>query len=191
MDKLCFTMIRMKIPLILSILAATLILTGCGSVNNEFSNTRSEILSSINKDIEREMEFRVGPATTFFIRPIAKAFVSDRVAKRAIKSVRMAQGSIHKLPKTLNASDRHDMLDQIDETITQNGWTPAVRVVEGKETINLYLSSREKDQLNRMFIVFIEGRDMYMVEAKGQFTRFLKVVANRMDDLIDEEMTES
>ncbi len=171
---------NIKFLLLALILPLSVLLTGCLSVDGNFSRMRNEILSSTEVNFDKDVEFSLGSAGLSLARVFVK-FDDDREdAKAILTNVSHVQVGVYKITDGGRPrSSGYDLLYSIDKGMVRNGWAYIVKSCEHGKVAAVYIK-KTGESLKEMFVVSLDRRELSLVEIKGDLNKALAaVIRNR------------
>lgn len=156
--------------------AATLAAYNLVTLTRDATRLRDELTSTLTRSTRTQFQVTVGPVFMAAVRTVVG--VIDDVpaeARLALKAVRGASVGVYKLRGYVDAGERARMFSAADVVMSERGWTPVVRVIDGESLVLVYLPEGERSGSTEQVCVAVCSGDNLVIVAGGV----------RMDRLVD------
>ena len=128
---------------------------------------RQQIMTATGADWHAQVQFSVPPAVVSLGRTVAW-FVHDvpPEAHEALRAVRSASVGVYERNATGGARRDDDLIAQTDQAMARRGWRRLVGVVDGRDTVLIYLpEGGASAEPSRICLAVCRGRELVVVAA--------------------------
>lgn len=176
------------LPLVLLLLLAAVPLSLAAGVWNavrtgsDVTALRRAAIQASDSQWERQVEFKVG-RLLFTLGRFGLGFLPlDSDARLALRSVRSVEVAVFQAPNRRNDSNRAAILTSADQTMTRRGWERVVGVVDGENTVAVYVPNRLRANLLHACVLVVNEENLVVVSAETDLDAVLKLVERHGGD---------
>lgn len=165
--------IKSKISIVLLILLG-FTLTGCIHVNRQFKDTRNAILSNVDAEFERDIEFGLGPVGLTLARAVVSIAADEEhadEARIALSSVSEVQVGVYKITGR-NSNLSMSNFNDVTENLKDAGWVPIVRSSQDGE-LNMVFVQDDYESLNNIYVIALDHDELAIVNVSGRLERLV------------------
>ncbi len=163
-----------SIKYIIAIIAASILFSGCISVDGYFKNVRNKVFSSVNGDFQREVEFAVGPAL-LTMSSIAVSFSdAPEFTDDMLRKIERVQIGVYKNRDWRSYKPNYNSLKNISSDLIEDGYEVIVRSSSNKEMVAILVKSK-RNRLNEMFVIAINEDEMVMTQIFGDLEELVEI----------------
>lgn len=164
-----------RIMLIIPLIIASILLSGCLGVDHNFREIRNDIISSTGDNYQKDVEFSIGSVGL----SLAGAFIkhsndSDKTASEIIRHISHIQIGVYKHKKVKGSSAR--LLNDIDGKLINHGWTYIIKTCDNGDLTSIYIQKNSKDVLKKMFVINLDRDELVMLQLEGNLNKIIDAV---------------
>lgn len=163
-----------SIKYIIAILAASILFSGCISVDGYFKNVRNKVFSSVNGDFQREIEFAVGPAVLTFSNIAVSISDAPEFTDDMLRKIERVQVGVYKNLDWKSYKPNFNSLKNISSDLIEDGYEVIVRSSSNKEMVAVLVKSKS-DRLNEMFIIALNEDELVMTQIFGNLDELIEI----------------
>jgi hypothetical protein len=153
--------------LLIIIMLASLVLTGCIGVNGGFRNIRNHILNNMSANYEKEIEFSVGSGGIFLASMfIGFADIEENVDDM-LRQISSVQIGIYKNESGEVIKNDFSVLKSLSDKMEEKGWTFIVRSIDNDELAAVFVNNNSEDELTQVFVVALHDEELVLAEIHG------------------------
>jgi hypothetical protein len=136
-------------------------------LNGDAAALRQQVMTAMGDDWHAKVQFSIPPAVVSLART-AVWFVHDvpPQAREALRAVRFASVGVYERHGPAGAWRRDQVIAETDQVMARRGWARVVGVVDGRDTVLIYLSEgRASAKPSRVCLAVCSGQDLVVVAA--------------------------
>lgn len=156
------------------ILALFLFTSGCISINRNFKEVSSDLISKFDNDYHREIELSVGPFLINLASWVVKLNEEDEIAADLLRQVSNVQLGVYTITKDRGTKKR-DIIGKINNEMDKRGWRYIVRSYSHDELTAVYVSKNPEMFFKKMFIITQDTKQLVLVEVEGKLDRLIEL----------------
>jgi hypothetical protein len=100
-----------------------------------------------------------------------------RDARLALAAVKSVSVGVYELAHPAQADGRGELLNRVDREMGARGWSRIVGVVDGEDTVMIYLPT-DTDEPDEICLAVVSGRDLVVVSAEIRPAAVRELVAH-------------
>ena len=162
-----------KVKIILRLLAASLLLTGCFSVDGYFKKMRNTVLNGIDGDYKREIEFGIGAAGLALSSYAVSFSDANDYADDMIRKIDRVQVGIYKTRDY--EKPKFSTLKAVTSDLKDEGYEFIVRSVDHDEMTAVMVKNEHDNRLKEMFIVTLNDEELVLVQVFGDLDKLIEI----------------
>jgi hypothetical protein len=147
--------------------AVGFVIAGALRLNSEATALRREIMTATGGHWHAKVQLSVPPTAVSLARTVV-SFIHDvpPEAREALRAVRSACVGVYERDETTGEGGRDQIIAETDKAMAHRGWVRAVGVVDGKDTVLIYLpEGRGSAKPSRVCLAVCSGRELVIVAA--------------------------
>lgn len=163
-----------SIKYLIAIIAASILFSGCISVDGYFKNVRNKVFSSVNGDFQREVEFAVGPAL-LTMSSIAVSFSdAPEFTDDMLRKIERVQIGVYKNRDWKSYKPNFNSLRNISQDLINDGYEVIVRSSSQKEMVAVMVKEKH-ERLNEMFVIAVNEDKLVMTQIFGDLDELIEI----------------
>jgi hypothetical protein len=147
-------------------------LSGCIGVNRSFKELRNYLVQNLDEDLNREIEFSVGPAGMMFAGMFLSVADTGMDITDMVRKVDRIQLSVFNR-KAPGKAD-FGLLKEITDRMAEMNLKYVVRAKDGSDMSAVFLSQSE-DDINKLFVISLSEDNLVLVEILGDIDELIKI----------------
>jgi len=147
-------------------------LSGCIGVNRSFKELRNYLVQNLDEDLDREIEFSVGPAGMMFAGMFLSFADTGMDITDMIHKVDRIQLSVFNRNRPGKADFK--LLKEITDRMADMNLKYIVRAKDGNDMSAVFLSQTE-DDINKMFVISLSEDNLVLVEILGDIDELIEI----------------
>jgi len=175
-QKKVYKMKSNKIKLVIILITASVLLSGCISVDNNFKGVRNKVLSSIDTDFHREVEFGVGAAGLMFSSIVVSFTDAEHYIDDMIRKIDRVQVGVYKQEVPGDVQIDFHQLRKITDELKDSGYNFIVRSIDSDEMVAVMVKNDAEYRLNEMFVVTLNDDELVMAQIFGNLDELIEIV---------------
>jgi hypothetical protein len=166
-------------PVLVLTAALSLGITGCFKPSGDARALRDSLAKAADTTWESEIELGLGTLTFALVRGGAALFEAPEEARAALSAVRGVEVGVYRLQPGEPVAPAAKLLRAADRTMSDRGWDRLVGVIEGNQTVAVYVPRElEPGDQVRALVAVVEGREMVIAGVRGRPEPLLAAVAS-------------
>lgn len=161
--------------IIITLVLANFLLSGCIGVNRGFKSLRNHIVENVDGDYERVIEFSVGPAGILLASMFVSFADTEENIDDMLRQVSRVQVSIYEKKGNGSSNPSMSLLCSLSKRLEDRGWQYLVRSVDGDEMVGVFIRSDEPEELNQIFVVALSDKELVMTEVLGDLDDLIEI----------------
>ncbi len=150
---------------------------------------RRQVMSTNQSDWKTVVQFSMGSATLTSIRSCLHLVRTDEFAqvRQALATVHSASVGVYELRGGLTATADRMSIDKTDTAMQERGWTRVVAVIDGNETVLIYLPE-DTDEPNEICLAVQDGEELVIVSARINPEALVELIEEHAGDDLREAL---
>lgn len=140
---------------------------------------RHEVLTALAVDSTTVVQVSAGRLVLEGVRGCLAVLDPEplRDARHALAAVKSASVGVYELAPTAGPDRRGELLNRVDRFMGARGWTRVVGVVDGEDTVMIYLP-REDEEPESICLAVVSGKDLVVVSAQVRPAAIRELIAH-------------
>lgn len=164
-----------NIKIVLVLISIAMFSSGCIGVNREFKEIKSLILSSIDDDFERQLEFSIGPVGFFIASQFVKFSDTEENVNQILSKVKNIHIGIYDRLSNFSKPSL-SLLKTITNSIINEDWKPIVKSVNGKEMVGVFVKNQNPEDIEELFVITLSNNELVMVKLEGSLGSVIELI---------------
>lgn len=157
---------------LLALIVAPFVLLGAAVANyltldRDAAMLRRQVMRATGADWDTKVQVSLGSMSFSAVRT-GLSFVQNKdvdEAKLALRAVRSASVGVYQRQGRDSGWSRAELLNDTDRAMKSRGWTRVVGVVNGDDTVMVYVPE-DSDELDEVCVAVVNGRELVVVSAE-------------------------
>ena len=144
---------------------------------------RHEVLAALAADSTTVVQVSAGRLVLEGVRGCLAVLDPEplRDARHALAAVKSASVGVYELAPTAGPDRRGELLNRVDRLMGARGWTRVVGVVDGEDTVMIYLP-RDTDEPDEICLAVVSGPKLVVVSAAIRPDAIRALIAHHAGD---------
>lgn len=152
--------------------AIIILLTGCFGVNSNFRITRNIILSGIDANIEKDVEFGAGSIFISLASTFVKFADTDEPVDELLSNISKIQVGIYNFNYENNYKPDYNLLCSLTNKMSDLNWKYIVRSIDNNELNAVFIRPEKFDE---MFVAAVSGNEIILAHIEGNLDKIIEI----------------
>lgn len=162
------------IKTIVLIIAAAILLSGCIAVDGYFKNMRNKVLSNVEGEFHKEIEFSVGAAAITLSSMAIHFSDAPEFTDDLLRKITRVQIGVYKNYDWSNFKPNMKSLKLLSDDLRDDDYEYIVRSINRDEVV-LVCVKNDEEKIREMFVVAASKDDLVMTQIFGNLNELMEI----------------
>ncbi len=159
---------------LLLVIFLSFMVTGCIGVNRNFKNTRNLILSSLDEDVNKKIEFSLCGAELSLAELFVSSDEDESQSKELLKNINNVEVGVY--DRNFGREICFRVVDSLANYLRTKGLIPIVKVKDGTDASALFVNAGSSESsLNTIIVLSITTEQIVLVQVKGNIENLIEI----------------
>lgn len=159
------------IPLVLLV---GMSMAGCIGVNQNFKQIRYHLMSEMDVEYSKEIEFSIGSAGIMLAGMFVGLAEVDEPIDEILSNISRVQVGVYERTGRGRLQLDFDDIRKLSNILEEQGWKYIVRSVQGDEMAAVFVNA-DDEEFNRLYVIAVENHEMVLVELHGDLSKVIEI----------------
>ena len=148
--------------------------TGCIGVNQNFKKIRYHLMSELDVEYSKEIEFSVGSAGIMLAGMVVSLSDIDEPVDEILSNISRVQVGVYERIGRGRLNADFDDIRKLSDILEEQGWKYIVRSVQGDEMAAVFVNA-DDEEFNRLYVIAAEDDELVLVELHGELSKVIEI----------------
>lgn len=160
-----------------AVVALAIFLVGCGPKNAHFTDVRDAVFDG-SESLNTNVELSLGILPLWMAETVT-GFIDEPEVQEAstyLDHVKRVEIGVYEVHDSFKKQHR-EAAQRVKAKMKAHGFEPMVLVRENKETVGVYVSTKEDEFPEELFVVVMADHEVVLVKVKGKLDKIIQEAA--------------